>query len=573
MYVADQYGFAFFSTPEAPLVFTEPVAVEQAMRVEDVLPALERVGAAVESGLWAAGFLAYEAAPAFDTALRAHAPQAGLPLLWFGLHDGPARGLQIEERPWHAGPWEARVSEAAYRDAVARIREHIAAGDTYQVNYAFPMRAPFSGDAFAWFLHLRRAQQTPYGAFLHAGRHRILSLSPELFFDISGERLTTRPMKGTRPRGRWPQEDRDLAAEMRASAKEQAENVMIVDLLRNDMGRISLPGSVRVERLFEAERYETVWQMTSTVTSRTVAPMPRILEALFPCGSVTGAPKVYTSGIIRAVEPHPRGVYCGAVGWWAPGRRACFNVAIRTVTVDTESGRASYYVGSGVTWDSEAENEYAECLAKAAVLRQARPDFELLETLRWDGGFALLEEHIERLAASAGYFDFVVDRGRVVAALESAVRDARNPVCVRLLLSRGGEPRVETRALDAPRAFRVALASAPVCSRDVFLFHKTTHRAVYEAARAARPDCDDVLLWNERGELTESTIANVVVERDGELITPPVPCGLLPGTMRARLLAESRIREARVLKEELRRAGRIRLINSLRGWIDATLID
>lgn len=573
MHVSDQYGFVCFPTSESPLVFAGPVAVEQAMRQEDVLPALERLDAAVHSGLWAAGFIAYEAAPAFDAALTAHAPQSGLPLLWFGLFDRCAHDLPSEDRSWRAGPWEALVREADYRDAVARIREHIAAGDTYQVNYAFPLHAAFSGDAFAWFRRLCTAQRTPYGAFILTGRYQILSLSPELFFDLDGERLTTRPMKGTRPRGRWAAEDLALAAEMRASAKEQAENVMIVDLLRNDMGRVSVPGSVRVERLFEVERYETVWQMTSTITSCTTATVPQIMRALFPCGSVTGAPKVYTSGIIRAVEPHPRGVYCGAIGWWGPGRRARFSVAIRTITVDTQSDTASYYVGSGVTWDADAENEFAECLVKAAVLHHVRPDFELLETLRWDGFFALLEEHLDRLAASASYFGYLYDRDRIVHALDAAVCDAPRPARVRLLLNREGIPSVEAQALDAPRTLRVALATTPVDSHDVFLFHKTTHRAVYEAARAARPDCDDVLLWNEQGELTESTIANLVFEKDGEWLTPPVRCGLLPGTMRARLLAEGRIHEACLRAEELRSASRIYLINSVRGWVDVTLVE
>jgi len=585
---------------DPPLYFARPVRVEQAMRVEDVASALERIAAAVDAGLWAAGFIAYEAAPAFDSALAAHAPLPDMPLLWFGLYESPRGGRSpachaealregwdratvptegLQEPPqslgqsaWRIGPWTPLLSEADYLAAIARIRDHIAAGDTYQVNYTFPLRASFAGDSLAWFDHLLAAQRTAHSAYVDAGRFRVLSLSPELFFALDGDRLTTRPMKGTRPRGRWTEEDRAFAAELRASAKEQAENVMIVDLLRNDMGRISETGSVGVARLFDIERYETVWQMTSTVTSRTTAPLPRIFEALFPCGSVTGAPKIQTTKIIRALEPHPRGVYCGAVGWCAPGRRATFNVAIRTVTVDTRDHTASYHVGGGITWDARAESEYQECLAKAALLHHDRPEFALLETLRWDGEFHLLAEHLDRLAASAEYFGFPFRRDAVLAALYDAVRDAPRPARVRLLVDRSAVPSVETRPLDAPRVLRIGLAATPVDANDVFLYHKTTRRAVYEAARAARSNCDDVILWNGRGELTESTIANLVLDLDGVSWTPPVECGLLPGTMRARLLAEGRIREARFRREDLRGAARVRLLNSVRGWIDVELI-
>ena len=554
--------------------FIEPVEILCAHALEQVVPCVRRVDAAVADGLHAAGFIAYEAAPAFNPDLTTHAP-GPLPLVWFGLfrqrtESGPCCDTAV---PFSVGPWTAEVGEADYLDAIRRIREFIAAGDTYQVNYTFPMQAAFEGDALSWFRRLERAQRADYAAFIDAAPFTILSASPELFFRLEGDSLETRPMKGTRPRGRWFEEDRRLAAELAASEKDRAENVMIVDLLRNDMGRISDTGSVHVASLFDVERYETVWQMTSTIRSRTSAPLPEILSALFPSGSVTGAPKVRTMQIIRDLEPAPRGVYCGAVGWYSPGRLAEFNVAIRTVAIDQGAGTARYHVGSGITWGSSAEAEYDECLIKAAVLAEDRPEFDLLESLRFDGEYLLLDEHLARLAASAEYFGFEVDVEAVRAALldeTAAFKDG--PLKVRLLAARDGTHRIEAGPAAPSTPVRLGFAAEPVDDRDVFLYHKTTHRAVYERARASRPDCDDVLLWNARGEITETTTANVVLEIDGRLWTPPVAAGLLAGTMRASLLANGAIQERVMTKVDVARAGAVRLINSVRQWVDAVLV-
>ncbi len=553
--------------------FNTPRRIITAHSLEEVRPALDAVESAVQTGAWAAGFLAYEAGPAFDPALTAHAP-GDFPLVWFGLYDTPSsEEIPDSSGAYTVGAWEPLVSQGDYGLAIERIHEHLAAGDTYQVNYTFPMTASFQGDAQAWFRQLCAAQGQGYFAYVDTGRFKVLSASPELFFSLDGSDLVTRPMKGTCRRGRWPDEDRARAEQLLATEKERAENLMIVDLLRNDMGRISETGSVTVPRLFEAERYETLWQMTSTVTARSQAAMPDILAALFPSGSVTGAPKAETMKIIRQLEPHPRGIYCGAVGYIAPGRRACFNVAIRTATVDTHSGTAEYHVGGGITWDAVAAPEYEECRNKAAILTHYRPEFSLLESLRYDDGYFLLDAHIARLLASAGYFGRPVDEIALRTALtEYANRIQEAPAKVRCLLDVQGRIHIEHATLPPAKPWRVALAPDPVSSTDVFLFHKTTHRSNYDHRLAARPECNDVLLWNERDELTEATMGNIVLEIHGRKYTPPVDCGLLAGVFRNHLLETGEIEEAVLTKPDLQRATRLWLINSVRKWVETILI-
>jgi para-aminobenzoate synthetase/4-amino-4-deoxychorismate lyase len=353
---------------------------------------------------------------------------------------------------------------------------------------------------------------------------------------------------------------------------------MIVDMIRNDMGRIAEMGTVHVPRLFEAERYPTVWQMTSTVSSQTTARCSEILKALFPCASITGAPKVSAMRIIADLEPAARGVYTGAIGYLAPGGRAQFNVAIRTVVVDRLAGRAVYGVGSGVVWDSDADEEYDECLVKARVLVAKPGDFSLLETMLWQPGegIFLLGRHLRRLADSAKYFGFPIDPPRIKQTLAAAIAALPDQAHrVRLLVDQHGGPRVETQPLPAAigtQPLRLGLAIAPVDREDVFLYHKTTRREIYNTARRARPDCDDVLLWNERGEITETCIANVAVRLDGELVTPPADCGLLAGTLRGELLEAGVLRERAVRVEDMARCAAIFVFNSVRGWRIAELI-
>jgi para-aminobenzoate synthetase / 4-amino-4-deoxychorismate lyase len=552
------------------LRFTRPAAVYVAKTPAQTRAILKRAAAAAAAGRYAAGFVGYEAAPAFDAALRTH-PPGRLPLAVFGVYAGGEAfdTLPAPAVPCTAGPWRPSVDAAAYAAALDRIRAYLAAGDTYQVNYTMRLRAALSGDPYALFHRLVAAQAGGrFAAYFACEAWAVCSASPELFFDCTPPDIVCRPMKGTAPRGLWSADDMAHAAALRTSEKERAENVMIVDMIRNDLGRIAAPGSVRVVSVFDTERYPTLWQLTSTVAAETDAGLPEIFGALFPCASVTGAPKVRTMEITRELEPDPRGVYTGAIGLIEPGGRARFSVAIRTVAVDRAAGEAEYGVGGGIVWDSRPEREYAECAVKARVLDRPVEAFALLETLLWTprDGCVLLDGHLRRAEASAVYFGFAFSAERVRRAL-AAQTMPEEPARVRVEMDRDGGVRVTAVPLGpntgAPAT--VAVDDRPVDPADRFLYHKTTRRAVYAAARARHPDADDVLLCNARGEITESTIANLVVERGGERVTPPLSCGLLPGVYRDALLRRGRVREAVVRREDLRRAAAIYLVNALRG--------
>ncbi len=550
--------------------FERAIVAHQADEVAAAVGEVERE--VEEDGLLAAGYLAYEAAAAYG--LSVHPPEPdGPPLLWFGLF----RGRKPVEPPatggdYRFGPWQPALDFPAYAAALDRIKAAIARGDTYQANFTFPLRADFSGDPLALFAALSAAQRAEYGAYLDLGRFVICSASPELFFRRDGARIESRPMKGTAHRGLTTADDRAQIDWLRHSDKNRAENVMIVDMIRNDFGRVARVGSVAVPELFAVERYPTLLQMTSTVTALTDAPLRDVLAAAFPCASITGAPKKRTMELLRDLEIGPRGVYTGAIGVVLPGRRAQFNVAIRTAVIDQARGAAVYHVGSGVVWDSDAAAEFEECRLKARVLSApTRPPFLLLESLLWtpDEGYALRDDHLRRLADSGEYFGYPVDLAEVARWLDGLADRLTAPSKVRLLVGPGGEIEVEARPLAEgalPEPLRLGLAREPVSPADVWLYHKTTHRAAYAAARASRPDCDEVILWNERGELTEATTSNEVLEIDGKRWTPPVSAGLLAGTLRARLLAAGEIAERTLTPADLARADRVWFINSVRGW-------
>jgi para-aminobenzoate synthetase/4-amino-4-deoxychorismate lyase len=563
--------------------FAGPCEIVETCRHDEVLDCLRRVEQQVESrGLHAAGFVSYEAAPAFDRALRVR-EAVGFPLLWFGLF--PA--MDTIALPRHEGlrlerdaPWQPSVTAGEYAAVIDRLRKAIAAGETYQVNYTFRLQQPAGGDPWNLFEDLVAAQQPPYAAFVETERYAICSASPELFFELQGRRIVSRPMKGTMARGRWYAEDQSRAAELAASEKDRAENAMIVDMMRNDLGRIARVGSVQVSELFRVERYPTLWQMTSCVSAETIAGLAEIFTAMFPCASITGAPKANTMRIIAAQETSPRRVYTGSIGMLAPGRRAQFNVAIRTVLIDKARRQAEYGVGGGVVWDSTPQGEYDECLLKARILTTRRPAFSLLETLLWTpaDGYFCLGEHLRRLRESAEYFAF--PRCDERAAGELAALAARLPAAphkVRLLVARDGKISCEAEAIAAEEfsdssPIRLELAAGPIDASDVFLYHKTSQRAVYAAAQAACREGDDVLLYNQRGEVTETARGNIVVRSGHDLWTPPVSCGLLAGTYRAELLAAGKIGERVLPLESLPECDELFFINSVRLWRQARLV-
>ncbi|MDH3767472.1 MAG: bifunctional anthranilate synthase component I family protein/class IV aminotransferase, partial [Gammaproteobacteria bacterium] len=412
----------------------------------------------------------------------------------------------------------------------------------------------------------------PYAAYIDCGAHIIVSASPELFFRRIDDQLICRPMKGTSHRGLTSTGDIALREALRNSTKNRAENVMILDMVRNDMGRVAETGTVDVTGFYEIERYPTVWQMTSTVVARTDAVVSDIFAALFPSASVTGAPKVSSMNLIRDLENSPREIYTGAIGYFGPDNRAQFSVAIRTALIDTASAQATYGVGGGIVWDSDPLDEYNECLTKAKVLSNvsAHDDFELLETMLWtpERGYVLLEEHLNRLCASAEYFDFVCDRSTLEQALHShAVAFSVQNQRVRLTVRQDGGFSITDRSLSAARndsPQRIILAKEPVDKDNVFLYHKTTHRDVYDDALRQIPGGDDVLLWNEDGLITETSISNVALRRDGHLCTPPVDAGLLAGTYRNWLISNGMASERPIHVDELYEGAELVLFNSVR---------
>jgi para-aminobenzoate synthetase / 4-amino-4-deoxychorismate lyase len=564
------------------LHYQNPCKILQTDRLDQILPILREIETLVEANGWhAAGFLSYESAPAFDQALGVHPDPSGFPLLWFGLYPPPQPvELTAPSVPPPAMRWKPSITRKAYNAGIAAVKDHIARGETYQVNYTLRLRAQFPHDAWDFFLNLAQTQNA-HAAYLDIGRFIICSASPELFFTLDGQTITGRPMKGTVKRGRTNAEDNAQAAWLAADPKNRAENVMIVDMIRNDLGRIAETGSVHVPALFSAERYPTLWQMTSTVRARTIAPLHEILRALFPCASITGAPKVRTMGIIRALESTPRRIYTGSIGFIAPGRQASFNVAIRTLLVDRQTQIAEYGVGGGIVWDSTARGEYDEALLKAQILTRPAPAFDLFTTMRWSpaAGYFLRKRHIQRLVDSADYFGFHLDISALEAYLDHLAESFTEPMRVRIVLTRAGT--LNHQAVPLPTCpathstgsgqarLKVSLASAPIHSDDVFLFHKTTRREIYPLPA---PGTDETLLYNQRGELTEFTIGNLVAELDGERLTPPLECGLLPGTMRAELLENGQIREQILTIDDLPRCAKLWLVNSIRRWVEVTLI-
>lgn len=561
-----------------PKAFKDPVEVLQTERLEDIPAIMEAIEAAIDKGFYVAGYLSYEAAPAFNPAMKVKG-STEMPLVWFGIFDQVhIQSGEFPEKPYQVSEWRMASSKSLYKEGISRIKTAIEEGHTYQVNYTERLHADFTGSDRSFYRQLARNQQADYGAYLDLGKHRILSASPELFFRIKDGTIEAKPMKGTAKRGRTLAEDKVKSEELLASEKEQAENLMIVDLLRNDMSRLAKKGTVHVSDLYKVETYPTVHQLTSTVKAELQDALTVLdwFKALFPCGSITGAPKVSTMEYIAALEQTSRDVYCGAIGFITPEKEAIFNVPIRTVVIDTEKQTARYGVGGGITWDSTSEGEYQELVVKAEVLTERRPEFQLLESLKLeDGKYPLIDYHMERMKNSAAYFYFPGNEREIRKQLkECAKTHSKGVYKVRLLLSKTGKIAVEAQKITPIKEpVLCKLAVKPVNSQNPFLFHKTTHRQVYKQHESEVEGVFSVLLWNEHEQLTEFAIGNLVVEMNGRLYTPPIENGLLAGTYRQFLLDTGKIEEKEINKNDLEDCEAVWFINGVRGWLKVKIIQ
>lgn len=559
------------------LYFRNPLAVFSTENHSEIPALIREINNRVCSEkLYTAGYISYDASAAFDKALPT-SQEKGKPLLSFSLYktpqiikDLPLDGIITDTEDIK---WNPCISRDEYNKGFSAVKNYIQSGHSYQVNYTYRLNANFSADPWDLFCKMQKAQNASYGAYLDYGDTVIASASPELFFSLEGNKIRTKPMKGTAPRGMTAEEDKKIADELYNSEKNRAENMMIVDMIRNDLGRIARSGTVWVPKLFELEKYPTLWQLTTEVLAETDVDIPEILENMFPCASITGAPKYRTMEIIKELESTPRGLYTGSIGYWGPNRDAQFNVAIRTAVISRNEGIARYGTGGGIVWDSSQDGEYEETLTKTAVLKQKTPEFSLLETMRWsnNGGYYLLERHLTRLEKSADYFDYSFNRAKVLSELNNLAKELETGnKRIRLLLTKTGEIKIETFSLDITESNKlrtITLAPRPIPERDPFLYHKTTMRDIYNSFLKDETDCEDVLLWNKKGEITESCIANFVAVIEGKHFTPPISCALLGGTLRKDMIENGILREKIIKIDELKDAQEIYLINSLRGKI------
>ena len=576
-------------------LFLRPKKTVSTFKIKETKDCFAELDKALKKGYYVAGFLSYEAGEAFEERLK-HRETYDFPLLWFGVYKEPliydhrkggfekriALPQNHKQKNYLLKNIRPNISKNSYLKAIAKIKDLIAQGFTYQVNYTFKLKFSFSGSPAALYSNLRGNQSVSYSAFIKAGPFYILSFSPELFFRKKGNKICVRPMKGTADRGRDLKEDSEIAGQLKNCPKNRSENVMIVDLLRNDLGRISTTGSVKVPRLFNVEKYETLFQMTSDIESRLKGRSLAfdIFSRIFPSGSVTGAPKIRTMEIIRQLEREPRNVYTGSIGFFSPEESGTFNVAIRTLLIDSRRKTAEMGVGSGIVYDSDVKGEFAECRLKANFLIKKPKKFQLIETMLWQPGkgYLLIDEHLRRLENSAGYFNFLYKRKDTLKALMKLQNNfGPNFYKVRLLLFKDGGIKLEPSLFESRRDgdLKVCLSAKRTQTQEPFLYHKTTCRRIYddEYRRCRRLGFYDSIFANEKGEITEGAISNIFLRKNGGLYTPPVRCGLLDGVHRRYMLYSGRfpIKEKVLFKEDLINAEEIYLTNSVRGLVKVRL--
>ena len=573
-------------------LFLHPVKIISIHRPEEVERLFAEIEQCIGEGYFVAGYLGYECGYHFEQIAREIPLDPEKPLAWFGVYSAPFI-FDHELGNFNSAPpvppklvpsgfvtkdFEMVIPQDDYKKAISRIKDYIVEGDTYQVNFTNKYRFRFDGSPGACYKSLREVQRVGYGAFINTGQEYILSFSPELFFRTEAGRLITRPMKGTARRGKTNEEDSAIVEWLRGDEKNRSENLMIVDLLRNDLGRIAELGSVSVKEMFAVEKYETLFQMTSTIECNLAGSPPfyDIFRSLFPSGSVTGAPKIRTMQIIHELEPRPRGVYTGSIGYISPGRDASFNIAIRTIVIDGEKGEMG--IGSGIVFDSDAQEEYEECRLKASFLTEPPERFQLIESMLWDREYRRLAAHMNRLRSSAMYFGFRFNEREILEALNQngalLLPDASYKV--RLLLDAYGALSIDNQPItNVSSTGRVTLSSSKTSSSDRFLYHKTTRRKLYETefAKAVQAGFDDIVFLNERDEVTEGAISNIFIEKSGVFYTPPLSSGLLAGIYREELLRTMPGTIQKVLEmEDLLSAGSIFVCNAIRGMRKVELV-
>ncbi len=571
-------------------LFLNPVETISAANLHEIPDLFRKIEQALASGFYVAGYLSYECGYHFERFEGVQLSPQALPLAWFGVYAQPfiydhakarfedAAPLLTTESPQQETPAPftesatLTIPEDEYRAKIRKIKDYIQAGETYQVNFTDSVSAHTTSSAASAFAALSQSQPVAYSAFVNVADHHILSLSPELFFRIDAGRIVARPMKGTMPRGLDSAEDAQQSIKLQNDPKNCSEHVMIVDLLRNDLGRICNMGTIQVEDIFSVERYETLLQMTSTISGTLQSGLGYydIFRSMFPSGSITGAPKIRTMQIIRELEQKPRGIYTGAIGFMSPNGSSVFNVAIRTIVL--KNGAAHMGVGGGIVADSDPAEEYRECLLKAGFLTRHPRNFQLIETMLWENAnLPFLRMHLDRLEASANYFSFPFDRTDVLARIARTTHQLQtgDSYRIRLLLDSSGNVSLTATKFTADTAtVTICVSDEPTSSTDVFLRHKTTHREQYEReyAKARAGGFDEVIFMNERGEVTEGAISNIFVLQEGKLLTPPLSSGVLPGIYRRHLLETNPKAEERVLTmQDLESADAVFLCNSIRG--------
>lgn len=563
-------------------LFSNPLKIISCYRLEDVKDAFFELEDFLSKGYYAAGFISYEAGFSFEENLKGLRLDPGFPLIWFGIYKKPIIFRHREKidlftnknSTYSINNLRFNISRKKYVDNIKKIKNFIKRGDTYQVNYTFKYKFNFSGSLHGFYEDLKSKQSVSYSSRIKTPEFSILSLSPELFFRKNKALMEVRPMKGTIDRGRDADQDRRNIEILSQSLKDRSENVMIVDLLRNDLGRISRAGTVATERLFEVERYETLLQMISIVKAKLKknVSLYELFRAIFPSGSVTGAPKISTMKIINSLEKEPRRVYTGSAGFFAPNGDAVFNVAIRTVLINNKTKKGEMGVGSGVVIDSEPYKEFEECKLKADFITKKKADFKLIETILWqpDKGYFLLKEHIDRLSSSCEYFNFKFDKKyirRMLKGLEKEFKN-RSDYRVRLLLGSDGNVKSSfSRISNNAVVQKVRFSDKRVSSRHVFLYHKTTDRELYnkEHKKWKKKGYFDIIFTNEKNQITEGAISNIIIKKGKAYYTPPVESGLLNGVFRKSLLKKIPLKEKVLYKKDVLCANEVYMVNSVRG--------